>query len=1008
MLYLPRPFILLTIHFLLFGLLISNTAFAQLLQFNTYSVKEGLPQSQVNTIFQDSRGYLWIGTSGGGLSKYNGYSFENFDESYGLSGQIITCITEDKKGNVWAGSTWGGVSMFNGLKFKTLTVKNGLLSNSVNCIAGDDNNNIWIGTNRGLSIYDGSTFTHKTEENGLLDNDIRAIHKDSEGIMWIATPKGLHRYDGKGFAKLTESNGLPFTNIQLITEDNQSNLWLYVHNAGLVRMNRKSSNPSHLEPELVTTYADLKGKYISALTFDAKNTLYAATHDAGIFIIDSLGTKMLNPKSGLPTANISALCVDRSGVVWMGTNGLGLVKYKSTPFSSFINIKGLDNYNTFAINSDKDGNMWFGSNASGVTVYFSDTAKTYNTSNYLPGNKVRALFRDSKNNMWIGSDGGLTVYDGKSFLTYTTANGLPSNHIRSISEDRKGHIWIGTFGSGAARFDGKTFTYIGSKHGLDNGYVHYIYKDSKDNMWLGTGNGIYKYDYVDFTHYSTLNGLCNSYVGMIKEDAFGNIWFSTDRCLMKYDGIDFKSFTDKDGLSSTTIYLLIFDDDGNLWVGTNKGVDKISFSSYGQITYVHNYSYAEGFTGIECNSRAAHKDASGNIWFGTVGGIMKYTPSTNNSVGRSNPQIHITDVRLFLQPVDWQKKYNTSTNWFPVPHGVTLNHTDNHLTFDFCAIDYVQPEKNRYVYMLEGFDKKWSSYTQTPFVTYSNLPYGKYTFRVKAVNAYGTWSKEEATFTFRIAALFWKTWWFYLLLLILSGVIIYRYDKLQKEKALALKAQLELLVQEKTKQLTKEKEEKEVLLKEIHHRVKNNLQVINSLISIQSGYTNDARAIELFEECKNRIKSMALIHEKLYESKDLSNINIRLYIHNLLSYLIRTYQLDKEIHVAIELDEENFNIDTIIPLGLIINEIISNSLKYAFDDTDSCNISVNIKKQDDGSMRMIIGDNGKGMPRDKFFNNQSTLGIELIKILTEQLSGTVSLLEQPGTTYEIIFRKIIK
>ncbi|GIK69636.1 MAG: hypothetical protein HND27_06180 [Bacteroidetes bacterium] len=983
-------------------------SFSQTFYFKKYSVTEGLSQSQVNCIFEDSRGFLWIGTAGGGLCKYDGKKFETFDEKSGISGQIVTCITEDKKGNIWIGSTWGEVSKFDGKNFTNLTVKNGLLSNAINCIATDNENNVWIGTNNGLSIYDGKSFENKNEENGLLDNDIRAVHCDSEGIIWMATPKGLHRYDGKGFAKLTEENGLPFTNINLIAEDKTKNLWLYVNNTGIVILRRKKTKPLHLEPELYYKNDLFKDKFITSIAFNQDNIPFIVTKDNGVFKIDSTSYSIFDTKNGLPTNTIYAIHIDRTNNIWLGTLGYGLLKHTPSPFTSYANYKGMGIPSIFALLSDKKNNIWCGSGGEGIVVYNGDSTKNISTHNGLPNSKVRVLYEDKKGNIWIGSEGGLTKYDGKNFTTFTKENGLPSNHIRAICEDKNGKLWIGTYGEGIAVFNGVNFNLLGTKHGLSHLFIHYLFSDSKGNMWIGTGNGIFKYDEEGFTNYSTLNGLCNSYVGMIAEDSFGNIWFSTDRCVMKYDGIDFKSFTQKDGLSNNTIYLLIFDNEKNLWVGTNKGVDKISFSSYGQITGITNFSFSDGFTGIECNSRATCKDANGNLWFGTVDGVIKYNP-TQNIPNTIPPLVHITNVRLFLNEVDWNKTQGNTTAWFHTPIEARLAHNKNHLTFDFCGIDFTQPEKIKYSYILEGFDNKWSAPTDIPFVTYSNLSYGNYTFKVRVINANKIYSVNEAKISFKIYAPFWKTWWFYTLAGILIIITVYRYEKYRIKKESEFKAYLETLVKEKTQQLVKEKEEKEILLKEIHHRVKNNLQVINSLISIQSGYTNDPRAIELFEECKNRIKSMALIHEKLYESKDLSNINVKDYINNLITYLIRTYQLEKNIIIELNLEEENFNIDTIIPLGLIINEIISNTLKYAFTaEKINCIITMQIKKTQNEFFEMVIGDNGVGMPRDKFDNNQSTLGIELIKILTEQLSGSVKFLEREGTFYQILFKEIKK
>ena len=240
------------------------------------------------------------------------------------------------------------------------------------------------------------------------------------------------------------------------------------------------------------------------------------------------------------------------------------------------------------------------------------------------------------------------------------------------------------------------------------------------------------------------------------------------------------------------------------------------------------------------------------------------------------------------------------------------------------------------------------------------------------------------------------------LVLALISVILYARTNRDRKKAFDL-------LQKQNESIKKQKEEKEVLLKEIHHRVKNNLQVINSLIRLQCAYTDDQEALDLFDECQNRIISMALIHEKMYEAHDLSNINIEEYISELSQNLLRSYRLNKHLELDIDVSVKTLTLDTLIPLGLLLNELISNSLKHAFTDQNEAGvITVKLDLEPSGKFILEIGDNGIGLPKDFTFNSAHTLGMELVVTLSSQLDGTIERIDKPGSHFRIEFAGLEK
>nr|MBA3972157.1 hypothetical protein [Bacteroidota bacterium] len=654
--------------------------------------------------------------------------------------------------------------------------------------------------------------------------------------------------------------------------------------------------------------------------------------------------------------------------------------------------------------ADKKGNIWIGTSTHGIFRYDGKTVVNISKTSNIGEVEARCIFSDSKGNVWIGTTKGITKFDG-SFHPIS----IPGcENIRAIFEDKLGNIWIGTRGRGVFIYDGKDWKQLNSQNGLNNDNAYSFVQDKKGKLWIGTGGGVFVYsDGKINKHYSVNEGLCNSYAGSMVIDKFGTIWVGTDNCVARFDGNKFLSITTKEGLTSGTVYLINTDNFGNIWVGTNKGLDRIALTEKGEIESIRNYGKDEGFKGIECNSRATCIDLEGCLWFGTIKGAIKFDPKEELVRKPEMPILNITDIKLFYDAVEWQKHSDTLSQWYALPSELKLAHDENHLTFYFSGISKTLPENIRYSFKLEGFDKDWSPYDELSSTTYSNLPPGKYRFLVKASTKAGIESEAPAEFSFEIKAPFWTSWWFLLLCVIGLCGAIYVYNEYRKRKHELYLERLEKIIKQRTAEIVKQRDENEILLKEVHHRVKNNLQIINSLINIQSDYVNDPKASELFREIRNRIRTISLVHEKLYKSTDYGNINVKEYVNMLVENLIDTYSINKEISLKLDLEVQHFNLNTIIPLGLLLNEVISNSFKYAFNEIEDGLIEIELHKSNvSDEYTIIIGDNGKGYDQKLLDSENSTLGLELIKILATQLNGTIERIEKEGTYYILKFKPL--
>jgi two-component sensor histidine kinase/ligand-binding sensor domain-containing protein len=985
----------------MFFLLVKTFLSAQNFNFKNYSLEDGLSQSEINCIYEDDRGYLWMGTSGGGLNRFDGNSFKVYEVQDGLCSQIISAVSEDTKGNLWIGSQQGAICLFNGKTFSKIDIAGKSIppKGKIVFISIDDNNNIIIGKDKGLFVYTGKNLERIEITGETIDYNIICYKKDSRNITWIGTNQGIFVLKNKSLVPISDSI-LYKKNITSITEDIEGNMWAIADKKDFYKI--KIIGPSHYQVKTskVDSIALPVHTEISSIHFNSKNQLWVASSNKGIIKSSGKNYTEFNQHSGLSVENIRNIFEDKSGNLWFGTSGGGLIRFTNQAFAYFDNLEGFNSPDIFAINADKDNNIWIGTQLHGI--YKFDGKTTTKVQTRFPEDEVRCIYTDKKGIVWFGCTSGIQLYDGKKFSIFDEKAGL--KNVRGIFEDSQGNTWIGTRGNGAYIYEeGKTLRKLEDAH--DNAYS--FVEDSKGIVWVGTGAGVYLYKNKKLIqHYTTEDGLCNSYAGSMVKDHFGNIWIGTDNCVAKFNGTKFISYGVNEGLASGTVYLINADTLGNVWVGTNKGLDKIALKSNGEIESIHNYGKAEGFKGIECNSRSTCIDKEGCLWFGTIKGAIKFNPHEDINAIRETPITHITNIKLFYENIDWSQYADSISPWFNVPTSAVIPYNKNQITFEFSAISKTFPDNIKYSFMLEGFDTDWSPPDNNTSASYSNLPAGSYLFKVRSLNKSGIWSTDTAQFSFFIKTPFWKSWWFSLLAI--AGVIsgIYFYNFYRKRKHELQKERLEKIIRQRTSEIIKQRDEKEILLKEIHHRVKNNLQIINSLINIQSDYVNDPKSLELFKEIRNRIRTISLVHEKLYKSNDYANINVKEYINMLVENLIDTYSFDKEIELKIDLQVEYFNLNTIIPLGLLLNEIISNSFKYAFNETSEGIIEIKLEKLNEDRFVLIIGDNGKGFDKDPFEGESNTLGLELVKILADQLNGKVEKLKQKGTYYRLEFKPL--
>lgn len=972
-------------------IVISFPAYSQSYFFKKYSVKDGLPQSQVNVLHQDSRGLLWMGTAGGGVAVYDGSEFQVINEQLGLGGNIVVSIAEDSEGKIYIGSTWGGISVIENMNVRPLTDDEGFSKIVAQELMIDKENRLWISNTSGVYYHDVNGF-FKIDFGDSKPHNIRQMHSSGNKI-WAIAENTLYRvFPNSQTVKAIYSADTTVTSM-LIDEDEK--ICLGIANKGMVYL-----DSVEWEKGINKINNDFPDITVLRIKKDVKGELCLLTENNGIFrTLNKENYVNYDLSNGLQTLNLHSFEVDNYNTLWVGTGGEGLLQYDDNPFISFDETSGFRSPDNFALLKASDGSLWTGNMNKGV-FYIKDGKLNHLTeSNGLPSNVCFTIEEGKNGDIWIGTSKGLVRWNKGIKGVIDEKDGLPNAFIKSIGfiGDK---MFVGTNGGGLVEIENGNIRVYNEKDGLNSLHIHSIFPDG-DVLWFGTGSGLYRLKDGSIESYSENEGLCNTYVGNIVKDKNGVIWVGTDRCISSLKDGKFQNYNTSQGLFSDVVYVMITDNEGNIWVGSNLGLDKIAVDENSEILSIRHYGYAEGFRGVECNSGGVCKDKSGNLYFTTIGGVYQYKPSLDYQINNIT-QVYITQAKTIVK--DAKNYYSGRINWFGVGDSMTVSYGNNYVSIRFKGINLKNAGNLSYSYKLDGFDKMWLK-TDNNEAIYSNIPPGKYVFRVSAC-PYGNCANSNESVLYLSVddppVPFYKSGlalflYAVLVLSILYYFAIFRGKHLRRQNEI-----LESRVRERTKKIFKQNEEKTIMLQEIHHRVKNNLQIINSLFNIQKRYTNSNEAIELFNASQTRILAMAKIHEKLYEAKDLSRVNVREYVLDLIREIKDNYELDKNITLNIEIEEIEMNMDVLIPFALIINEIISNSFKYAFNNQESGKIDIRISQTVSGVTHVYISDNGSGFDRTGWEEPQS-MGMELIQTLAEQIDAKVDLKTSDGTTYDIEF-----
>lgn len=882
---------------------ISILAFSQSQQihFSHIGYRNGLSERNVNYIHQGKRGFMWIATRDG-LNRYDGYRIKVFrnnpDDTTSISNNYISHIAEDKQGNIWVATLGGGLNRFDRStnKFSHYQHQRGnnqsLASNFITRIAFDEQGNIWIATqNDGLDLFNPklNKVVHyrnqKNDPKSISGNDIITVFRDSRNNIWAGDQKnGLNLFDSKTrsfkrFSHQERSTGSVSGNrITYLFEDGSRQLWIGTNEAGLNLYDYTTGNFKHFLADK-NNKNSLAGNSIQSIAEDDQKNLWIGTENAGLSIFNSKKNTFETyvhddvDESSLSTNSVDAITKDHFGNMWVGTfsGALHLYKKFSTNFPHYRHNRSpnsLSNDFVLSIFEDTDHHFWMGTDGGGLNSFnnVTDDFKTYKHQegkNSISGNYILDIKEDQHKQLWMATwASGLSVMDLKThqFKTYKhnlkNDNSLSADNIYTLAPDQDGKIWIGTFGGGLDLLDPATNKFIHYRHNdrdprsIASDRINSLLKDSKGNLWIGTNDaGLDLFDaktgkFTHFRHALAKTSISNNTVVDIKEDHDGKIWLCTFDGLNQLDPVSRKitRFSTEDGLKNDFTYAILEDNQYNLWVSTNSGLSRFNRKSRG----FTNFTDEDGLQEDEYKPHSALKSSTGELFFGGVNGFNKFYPD-HIMDARSTAPLLLTGFQLFNNEVPVAKDSSDTSvlkEDISETKSITLSYDQSTVSFDFALLDFLSHGKKNYSYLLKGFDKSWNNIGRKNSASYTNLPYGDYTFMVKCRNNDQKGAVASViSLKLNIVPPFWLTWWFKLISALVLLAVVYVIYRFRINAIIHQKAILEKLVDERTSEVSKQAKE---------------LQSINEELQVQSEELQ-AQSEELM------IQSDELIHQREQE-----------------------------------------------------------------------------------------------------------------------------------------------
>jgi ligand-binding sensor domain-containing protein/signal transduction histidine kinase len=951
------------------------TASAQQYSLRQYTVLDGLPQSQVNMMLEDRNGYLWIGTHGGGLAR------------------------------------------FDGREFKVFTTRDGLLSNIVHYLKLDSHQNLWIVHPRGITKFDGVTFrSFRPSGSPSALRRVRRVFELSDSIFFV-TSQGM---TGKIFNDSIFYWNEPVRKDKIIHYTHllpNRDVALYLNDSSfLIRTKDKDHIVAHkkdfnylgnifnvgdktwMSTDKGFFRFDYRKLVFEPDEFDIERPVLQYDSVTGSFwtrqddrLLKEYWTSTGEHKvdTVLKEIGITQVFLDSEGNTWFGSSGNGLYKYFIQDFDKCPS----DNLNSvMAIHEDKDGSTWIGSNTKGLWKIGKDGMRNYDIT-HSNDDGILSITSSSSGDLWVGAASGLGKYDPEKddFKWFTRMEGLPGPSVSQINFDKTGRVWFGTNGGGVGFYDGQTFGSVSVDQGLSSRNVlSLLYMPYNELFYAGTdvGLSVIKDGKASSLFFKELENTGVFSISIYKEKML--LIGSGGAGVVIYDvETGAKRILDtRQGLPSDFIYFVAADSEELIWIGTEKGISKVKLNGQLEIDEILHYGYDNGLAGVETNHNAYFlgKDK----YFGLIDGVYAYNDLRN--AGWHSFDLHLTDVEVFNGEYPVREFSDEVDGFFKTPVSPNFPSDRNHITFHFNRVDKRYPKSVRYQYRLENYDKAWSIPSATNKVTYGNLPPGDYVFVVKSTNNQGSWEQTPLKYAFTIRAPFYRTAAFQIVIALLAAGVAGLYLSYRVRSRFTKMVQLQKIRQQEQDSLRKE------IARDFHDEMGNQLTRIINYISLMK-LSKNGHSMELYNKVENSAKYLYSGTRDFIWSIDPVNDELsKLFIH------IRDFgeKLFSEKDIKFRaFNEVKGNVTVPYGFSREANLIFKEGMTNSFNHSQAKNVSFTLKQEGD-QFEMILEDDGRGFVTDEL---GKVNGIKNMRGRAERIHSHLYVKSAPnrGTTISLIF-----
>ena len=794
------------IYFLMLIIVSTVSAHSAEMRFDVYDIEKGLVQETVRGIIQDNRGFLWIATEEG-LNRFDGFTFTPFrhapEDATTISNDVITDMVIDSDGFLWIGTFGGGLNKFD--PYNTVSHRIGidkLSSDRIQSLFIDSRNRIWVGTfEHGLDVIETGQDEYQygnfqLHQDAITHPSITAFTEDFQGKIWVGSDGGgisIYDPDNGQWTKLETLPGasiLGSVSVRSLMTDHAGNIWIGTAANGLYRYEVAQGTLKHYSYEAGNSEGLTNNRVLSILEDDQSN-IWVGTDD-GVTLLGSESTSFIkhsdtNPHS-LSNNRILSIFQDKNGLVWLGTfRGLNKWNPTTNRFNHTL-PKISEDYNhsvitAFAQYSNQD--LVIATYGGGVLKrnQLTNDYTLFTKNNGLPDNRIMALYVDKSDGLWVGTRAGGLAYLPSGAETWQVyqhdpqdPRTLPSNGVTDILQDLDGEIWVTTYKGGLSKKVGEYFrTYrseFGNPRSLSSNSVMQVHQSEHGELWLATEAGLNHFNKrtETFTQYrhdpNSPSSLSSNMVWHIYEDNSGNFWIATEgkgvNLWSRQDRVkgipEFTHIQRTDGLLSNTIYGFAEDAAGRIWMSSNKGLSRY----YPKTRSIEHFDKSHGLQGYDFNLGSVLAGRDQQIYFGGSNGFNQFSAHFD-PITSEPPNVEL----IGISGLSDERKLSE------LKSGVTLAYNDYLVSFDFVALDFAAPEKNQYQYKLENFDAEWVDVGNLRRATYTNLPSGQYTFMVKASNNNGSWSEPQINLPISVEPAPWLTIWaFALYAATISGFIM--------------------------------------------------------------------------------------------------------------------------------------------------------------------------------------------------------------------------------------------